>query len=45
MMKRGNHTVKQCREYRRHNQPKNKNDWQKAAEHNNRCCHPFEHDL
>ena len=45
MMKRRHQAAEQRREYRRHNQPKNKNNRQKTAEYNERCCHPFEHDL
>ena len=45
MMKSGHDAVEQRGEYRRHNQPKNKDNRQKAAEYNERCCHPFELDL
>ena len=45
MVKRRHYAVEQRREYRRQNQPKNKNDRQEAAKDDERCCHPFEHDL
>jgi hypothetical protein len=45
MVKSGHRAAKERGEYRRHNQPKNKNDRQEAAKNDERCRHPFEHDL
>ena len=45
MVKSGHRSAKERGEYRRHNQPKNKNNRQEAAKNDEPGRHPFEHDL
>ena len=45
MVKHGHRAAKQRGEYRRYNQPQNKNHGKETAYDHERRCHPFEQDL